>query len=141
MHYVNLINMIDQVFPSHGFLHPQLKVFVYVYALSPTTCALQIALYIPHTYYYQHMSFPTTLQNKETQLIINSSIDIRFDWFLQLFFHSTTNPNYLCYFATFATYPPNFIFLFLLKRNRSNLLAHSLVYLLIIESNCLIPIG
>ncbi len=52
MRYVSLINMIDQVFPSHGSLHPQLQVFVYVYALSPMTCALQIALYIPHTYYY-----------------------------------------------------------------------------------------
>jgi hypothetical protein len=39
--------MIDQAFPSHGSLYPQLKVFVSMYGLSPMTCALQIAFYIP----------------------------------------------------------------------------------------------
>jgi hypothetical protein len=52
MQYVNLLNMTDQAFPSHGSLHPYLRVFVYMSRLSPTTCALQSAFYIPHTYCY-----------------------------------------------------------------------------------------
>jgi hypothetical protein len=30
MYYVSLINMTDHVFPSHGSLHDQLRVFVYM---------------------------------------------------------------------------------------------------------------
>jgi len=36
--------------------------------------------------------------------------------FLKLFSHSTTNLDCLCYFASFATNPPNFIKTFLLKK-------------------------
>jgi hypothetical protein len=71
MGYVSLINMTNLAFPSHGSVHRQLGVFVYM-----SGYALQIAFYIPHTYSYQHMNFPTTLQHKKTQLIINSSNDI-----------------------------------------------------------------
>jgi hypothetical protein len=139
MCYVSLINMIDQVFPSHGSMHLQLRVFVYMYALSPTTCALQIAFHIPHTYYYQHMSFPTTLQHKKTQLIINSSIDIRFDWFSLIIFSLHNRSQLLMLFYYFCNRPTQFVFLFLLQRNRSNLLADSLLYLFTVGFDCLIP--
>jgi hypothetical protein len=53
MCYVSLINMTGRTFPSHGSLHPQLRVFVYVSGLPPTTYALvQTAFSIPHTYCY-----------------------------------------------------------------------------------------
>jgi hypothetical protein len=57
-----------------------------MYGLSSTTYALQTAFYILHTYSYQHMNFPTTLQHKKTQLLINSSTDIRFDLVLFYYF-------------------------------------------------------
>jgi hypothetical protein len=112
MHFVNLINTIDHVFLSHAYLHPQIRAFVYMYALSPTTCALQIALYIPHTYYYQHMSFPTILQHKKTQLIINSSINIRFDWFSLIIFSLHNRSWLLMLFCYFCNRPTQFSFLF-----------------------------
>jgi hypothetical protein len=65
MRYVSLINMTNLAFPSHGSLHRELGVFVYMSGLLSTTYALQIAFYIPHTYSYQHMNFPTTLQHKK----------------------------------------------------------------------------
>jgi hypothetical protein len=40
MCYVSLINMTDQAFPSHGSLHDQLRVFVYMSGLLFTTYAL-----------------------------------------------------------------------------------------------------
>ncbi len=129
MCYVNLINMIDQAFPSHGCLHPQLRYF-YMYVLSPTTCALQIALYISHIYYYKHMSFPTTLQHKRTQLIINSSIDIRFDQFFKIIFSLHNKSRLLMLFCQFCNKPTQFYKNVLTKKSRSNLFAHSLVYLL-----------
>ncbi len=128
MRCVSLINMIDEVFPSHGYLHLQLRVFVYM--LLPTTCALQIAFCIPFIYYYQHMSFPTTLQHKKTQLIINSSIDIRFNWFSLIIFSLHNKSQSLMLFCYFCNKPTHFFLLFLLKKKRSSLLAHSLVCLL-----------
>jgi hypothetical protein len=53
MRCVNLINMTGQTFPSHKSMHPQLRVFVNIFGLSPTGCALvQTTFSIPHTYYY-----------------------------------------------------------------------------------------
>jgi len=50
MQYVILINMIDRTFHSHGCLHPQLMIFVYISGLLPTAYALaQTAFSIPHT--------------------------------------------------------------------------------------------
>jgi hypothetical protein len=114
MRYVSLINMIDEAFPSHGYLHPQLRVFVYM--LLPTTCALQIAFYIPHIYCYQHMSFPTTLQHKQTQLMINSSIDIRFNWFSLIIFSLQNKSQLLMLFCYFCNKPTQKNLIFLLKK-------------------------
>jgi len=103
-----------RLFPSHGYMHPQLRVFLYM--LSPTTCALQIALYIPHTYYYQYMSFPATLQHKKTELIINSSIDIKFDWFSLIIFSLHDKSQLLMLFCYFCNRPTQFFLIFLIKK-------------------------
>jgi hypothetical protein len=126
MHYVSLNNMTDLAFPSHGSLHRQLGVFVYMSGLLSTTYALQIAFYIPHTYSYQRMNFPTTLQHKKTQLIINSSNHIRSDL---VFFNYFLTPQqipiaFVILFLLQQTHPISCL-LFLLKKDRSNLLAHS----------------
>jgi hypothetical protein len=73
-----------------------------MYGLSSTN--LCVAFYILHTYCYQHMNFPTTFQHKKTQLIINSSTDIRFD--LVIFY----------YFFTPQQIPIAFIILLLLQQ-------------------------
>jgi hypothetical protein len=114
MHYVNLINMIHEAFPSHGYMHPHLRVFVYM--LSTTTCALQIALYIPHTYYYHYMNFPGTLQHKKTELIINSSIDIKFDWFFLIIFSLHDKSQLLVLFCYFWNRPTQFFLIFSIKK-------------------------
>jgi hypothetical protein len=126
MRYVSLINMTNLAFPSHGSLHPQLGVFVYMSGLLSTTHGLQIAFYVPHTYSYQHMNFPTTLQHKKTQLIINSSNDIISDL---VFFNYFLTPQQIpiasvILFLLQQTHPISCL-IFLLKTNRSNLLAHS----------------
>jgi hypothetical protein len=128
MRYVSLINMTNLAFPSHGSLHRQLGVFVYMSGLLSTTYALQIAFYIPHTYSYQHMNFPTTLQHKKTQLIINSSNDIISDL---VFFNYFLTPQQIpiasvILFLLQQTHPISCL-IFLLKTNRSNLLAHSVL--------------
>jgi hypothetical protein len=108
-----------------------------MYGLLPTTCALQTTFYIPHTYYYQHMSFPTTLQHKKTQFIINSSIHIRLD--LVLFNYILTPQQipitYVILLFLKQTHPISSL-IFLLKRDRSNLLVHSFVYLLTVGFDC-----
>ncbi len=85
-------------------LHRQLRVFVYMFGLSFTTYALQIVFYISHTYYYQHMNFPNTLQHKNTQLNINSSTDIR------------SNLVLFNYFLTPQQIPIAFVILLLLQQ-------------------------
>jgi hypothetical protein len=129
-----------RLFPSHGSLHPQLKVFVYMYELSPTTCALQIAYYIPHTYFTTSIWVSQLHCNtKKSQLIINSSIDIRFDRFSLVIFSLHNISQLLMLFCYFCNRCTQFFLIFLLKTNRTNLLAHSFVYLLTIGFYCLIP--
>jgi hypothetical protein len=108
-----------------------------MYGLLSTTYALQIAFYIPHTYYYQHMNFPTTLRHKKTHMIINSSIDIRSD--LVLFNYFLTPQQipiaYVILLVLQQTHPISCL-IFLFKRDRSNLLPLSFVNLLNVGSNC-----
>ncbi len=136
MPYVSLINMTNYVFPSHGSLHCQLRAFVYMFGLSSMIYALQIAFYISHTSWYQHMNFPTTLQDKKIQLIINSSINIRFNLVLfNYFFISQQIPiAFIILLLLQQTHLISYL-IFLLKRDRSNLLAHSFVNLLNVGSN------
>jgi hypothetical protein len=35
MRYVSSINTTSRTFPSHGYMHPHLKVFVHMYGLLP----------------------------------------------------------------------------------------------------------
>jgi hypothetical protein len=83
------------------------------------------------------MNFSTTLQHKKTQLIINSSTDIRSDLVL---FNYFLTPQHIPIASVILlllqqTHPISCL-IFLLKRDRSNLLAHSFVYLLSVGSNC-----
>ncbi len=82
------------------------------------------------------MSFPTTLQHKKTELIINSFIDIKFD--LVIFNYFLTPQQILIAFIILLILQQThiiFSFIFLLKK-RYSLLVHSFVYLFIVESNC-----
>ncbi len=117
-------------------LHRHLRVFVYMFGLSFTTYALQIAFYISHTYCYQHMNFPDTLQHKNTQLIINSSTDIRSDLVLFNYFLIPQQIPLLLLFCCSCNRPTQFFVLFFTKKKRSNLLVHSFVNLLSARSNC-----
>jgi hypothetical protein len=104
--------------------------------LLSTTYALQTAFYIPHTYRYQHMNFPITLQNKKTQLIINTSTEIRSDLVLFNYFLTPQQiPIASIVLLLLQQTHPISCLIFLLKKDRSNLLTHSFVNLFSVGSN------
>jgi hypothetical protein len=103
--------------------------------LLSTTYALQTAFYIPLTYCYQHMNFPITLQNKKTQLIINTSTEIISDLVLFNYFLTPQQISIASVILLLLqqTHPISCL-IFSLKRDRSNLLAHSFVNLFSVGS-------
>jgi len=130
----------QRIFLKTIFLHGEIFEFPYfLFCLKIFFNVIANCILYSHTYYYQHMSFSTTLQHKKTHLIINSSIDIRFDWLSLIIFSLYNKSQLLMLFCYFYNRPTQFFLIFLFNKNRSNLLAHSFVYLLTIKFDCLIP--
>jgi len=118
-------------------MHRQLRVFVYMSGLLSTTHALQTAFDIPHTLLLPTYEFPDSIATQKTQLIINSFTEIRSDLVLFNYFLTPQQiPIAFVILLLLQQTHPIYCLIFLLKRDRSNLLAHSFVNLLNVRSKC-----
>jgi hypothetical protein len=128
MRYVSLINMIDQVFPSHGSLHPQLQVFcLCVCIITYDSCIANCIIYSPYLLLLAY-EFPNYIVTQKN-LVDHKLIYWHKIWLVPLIIFSLHNKSrLLMLFFYFCNRPTQFYFPFPITNHTDHTNYHSLAY-------------